>query len=226
MMAETNHFSIVIIGDMNPRIHHPSWYKLRNIIDEKDASFAIERNDLVCTPPLSQFVTPNSQINCRQDRWEILTERKENSSLILDITKKTFKRLHETPINAYGFNFIFQRKTSCSDVGKILSDLVHTMQIGIPDVAGSASITYRWKKSIRMTTITINPIKDNESMLYLAVNMHYNIPDLVSTPSPSHFDLDELVSKHFLNDEKEAYEIVNNIINSFEPKETSHVIGA
>lgn len=218
-MVEKSLFSIVVIGNMNPSIHHPTWYQLTNIISKKEETFAIENKDLVCTPQFSKLITYNYRIHCVTDRWEILTEDEKKSDLILKVAADTFKHLSETPIIAYGFNFNFQRETKCKNIGEIASKLMINLNIGFPDSLGTSTFSYSWIESQRRTSVTIKPTKNLNNVISVSINMHYDIKDMLSTSQKVRFELDDFLTKYYSDDKNDAYSIVSDIIKKFEQQE-------
>ncbi|MCW7483229.1 hypothetical protein [Leptospira kanakyensis] len=102
-MIKKEHFSIVIIGNMNPMIHHPSWYNYREIITNEDLELSL-KNGSICTPDLSSLNFKNFNINCQINRWDINCSNLNFLNDIINVTAKTFKLLFETPISALGIN--------------------------------------------------------------------------------------------------------------------------
>jgi hypothetical protein len=120
-------YSIVIVGSMNPRIHHPAWYEAVRILSAEEARAAVLT---ACVPMFSQFHLPGFNISCMQDRWEIQTQDPKNCERILDIAGRTFDTLEHTPISSFGLNFHFVRPTGLQDVGRRLAELVNTLPLG------------------------------------------------------------------------------------------------
>src|SRR6266516_4152417 len=87
-------YSIVVAGSMNPRIHHPSWYRLVGIISESEAEVALNDEETFCVPPGAHFKLPSGcEIGCQLDRWSIQTDREDQTEKILEITAQTIKIL-------------------------------------------------------------------------------------------------------------------------------------
>jgi hypothetical protein len=104
-------FSIVVVGSMNPAIHHPLWYRHVELLDEQEKNEAIDGQSALLLPsptPMAQFNTLAFQINCQSNRWQILTTNAEYSNRILSLTETLFdKILPHTPVTQLGFNFDF-----------------------------------------------------------------------------------------------------------------------
>src|SRR4029077_17732685 len=135
-MAETaavspNFYSIVVVGRMNPAIHHPTWYHYLKLLDENERDFALAAPSMVSTPQINQFVAPAFTIICLPERWEIQTVKHEFVDRILLVASKVFQTLDHTPINAYGFNFHAHRNTSVSNTGEVLSEALIGVNLGL-----------------------------------------------------------------------------------------------
>ena len=83
-------YSIVIVGSMNPRIHHPAWYEAVKILSAEEASAA---SLVACTPMASQFQLPGLNIICLQDRWEIQTQDPQESGADIGHRRPYFRYL-------------------------------------------------------------------------------------------------------------------------------------
>jgi hypothetical protein len=122
MTEQKNTYAIVLIGAMNPRIHHPAWYQAVGLFDKEEAEAATKLPLTLATPVLAQVQTPKLLINCQDNRWEIRTVEPDQVQRIQDIACKVFDELLvHTPIAAAGFNFTFYKETTCKDVGICLS---------------------------------------------------------------------------------------------------------
>src|SRR5258708_407316 len=122
--VRASHFSIVALGPMNPRLHHPLWYKVIGAISEDEQAAALAAPNLVVLPPLSRFEVSGITIGCQENRWEISTEQSSLRSRIKDIACLVFQKLFETPIQLFGFNNNFQMETSVPNVRKCLSEVI------------------------------------------------------------------------------------------------------
>src|SRR6202030_1678960 len=101
-------WSIVVIGLMNPAIHHPSWYQSMQLLDKQEVDYAGSASALVpivLAPQIAQFAVQEFKIVCLSNRWEIQTQRPEAVDRILKVASRVFEILDHTPVNAFGFNF-------------------------------------------------------------------------------------------------------------------------
>ncbi|MCA9646778.1 MAG: hypothetical protein H6718_18235 [Polyangiaceae bacterium] len=111
-------FSVVVVGNMNPAIHHPMWYigEVPEFAAEAEAS--LSGNSILTAPNFAKFATQNITVECQMNRWLIAASSSEKFELALHVAQETFRRLYETPVTAFGFNFDFR-----GPVGKASSAL-------------------------------------------------------------------------------------------------------
>src|SRR5947209_9499838 len=122
-------YSIVIVGNMNPRIHHPAWYEAVEVLSREEARVAVA-SPVMCTPALSQVQFDGLAVLCLQDRWEIQSQDARKLERMLDIAGRTFDTLMHTPIAAFGLNFHFVRPAGLQDVGLRLAELGNDLPLG------------------------------------------------------------------------------------------------
>lgn len=192
--------SIVVRGDMNPKIHHPSWYKQIGCLTE-DEQHAAE--NVVCTAPFAQFSIAAIGIGCATSRWEIQARTPDSLNRMLDIAVSVFDALDQTPVQSFGFNFNFDRLTAIPDVAEYLGDRVASLELGLPtDGKRSAEIKASGSLTDRHVNITLNPSSTSPRAIYVGVNYHYNISEIVGPPA--HFDLGQLLRPRFATNQKDA----------------------
>src|SRR5205814_909544 len=126
-MPGSDVYNIVVVGAMNPRIHHPSWYELVGLLTPEQAKEALASSATFGLPGFAQLAAPSLglTISCNEKQWTVQTENREKISLLQSITFRVFDELlKHTPVSAYGFNIIYSRETRCPSVGKYLADLI------------------------------------------------------------------------------------------------------
>ena len=207
---EQDFCSIVVLGDMNPKIHHPTWYQLINLITEDDVQTA---EDVVSTSPLSHFKTPAFTIICATNRWEIQTSKEESLDRVLRITIVVFDLLGQTPVEVFGFNFNYQRPTRISDISSFLGMRVASLELGLPvNGESSARINYLKSSGDRRTGITLHASNLGAEFIYAGINFHYEVKKLVG--NKKQFDLGTLIRSRFEADRSEAVERLSRILHS------------
>jgi hypothetical protein len=192
-------FSIVVVGAMNPSIHHPYWYRLSDVISQAEADAALKNEDTICMPPAAHFRQASEwEISCQVDRWEIKTSREDQTRRILEIAAKVFTLLDHTPVSAAGINAIFTRQASVPDVAKLLADAVSSLQLGFQgEGSPSAEVSQQWAVKGRRWTVWVSPVLSAPSFVQVRTNAHYHeFGELLGT----HFDLADILRRHFEDD--------------------------
>lgn len=183
--------AVVVKGAMNPAIHHPSWYKVAEILVPELADEALQ-GDFVFVPPLSQFTAGKFQVLCQNDRWQITLADLDDFAEGIEIAARVFDdALHETPLTAAGLNFHFHWQTARSDVAQYLAEQVSSLPFGLS--AGeplTATVIHHQRIADGILRATIEPSKEGPAFAYAGFNAHYEISP---TGEPARFSLRELL---------------------------------
>jgi hypothetical protein len=101
-MDDLKLFSVVVIGAMNPAIHHPLWYIGNDLLPE-DTEF----QNTVVLPDQAYFTSEPFSLQCQVQRWELKATpaNQETQRKCSEIAKRAFTILAETPVNGFGINF-------------------------------------------------------------------------------------------------------------------------
>jgi hypothetical protein len=97
--------SVVVVGHMNPAIHHPAWYLAGGSLKPEESEAIAVRGGVVIVPQFARFETERWRIECSPDRWQISTLSGTAAAEVIEIACSTFERLCETPISAFGLNY-------------------------------------------------------------------------------------------------------------------------
>ena len=130
MSDQPDEFTVFATGAMNPRIHHPAWYKSMGILSSEDADAAAHEPGLVCLDQLARFKAGDIAIQCEQGRWFASTNQAELLHKLVDIVVGVFDNgLPHTPIGAFGLAFAYHSATGCAHVGTLLAE--HLRKCGL-----------------------------------------------------------------------------------------------
>jgi hypothetical protein len=178
---KTELYSIVIVGQMNPPIHHPAWYRLVGLIDDAELKESIPE------PTQEKPVAPMSivpsvrlkafEVTCFQNRWDIKTTSRDNLERIRSITEKLFDViLPHTPVGAFGINFEYGIDTGGRSPGGIIASFLSRppLDLGLahPD-SGELRITEN--RPSHTFNVFVKPSEKNEDLI-IGTNAHYPIP--------------------------------------------------
>lgn len=97
--------TVVVVGHMNPAIHHPAWYLAGGSLKPEESEAVAVRGGVVIVPQFARFETARWRVECFPDRWTISTLVSAAPDEVIEVTCKTFERLCETPVSAFGLNY-------------------------------------------------------------------------------------------------------------------------
>ena len=199
----SSHYSVVIVGAMNPAIHHPQWYSAVEMLSADEAREALRGGAVVLMPQLAQFQAAGLQIQCTPANWQINTADEKQRDRILDIAAKTFVRLGETPIGSYGINARFDVNTGSEQAVNTMGSRLCKQPVdlsfeGLDPNFDSLAVSYSMsnievdgqpqvQRQLKMTIA--RAIRQPDAIL-LTFNMHHSI---VPRSEYSRFDLDVLL---------------------------------
>lgn len=218
--TDTSLYSIVVVGQMNPRIHHPQWYHRIGCLSDEEMDAAVESDEMVCVPPIASFSVSGVAVVVQDARWEIRTADRGTTGRMLEIAGAVFAALEHTPVSGFGFNINLRRATSINDVGAYLAHLVLSSGLGLVIREGEASGEVILRSSYpggegassRSVTVRIGSGKGEASGdAWIRHNFHYQLePDSSGEP----FDLRTALQTRFDRDMCEAEEHANQIARS------------
>lgn len=202
--------SIVVLGDMNPKIHHPAWYAQIELLTDDEQHSA---DNVLCTPPFAQFNTAAFAIQCTADRWETQTRTLDSLDRLLDVTVSVFETLDQTPVRSFGFNFNFHRLAAVPDVAEYLGNRVASLELGmVTDGTLSAQIKVHRSLPKRHLNIMLQPSNTGLQTIHVGLNFHYNINEIVE--HAGHFELSQLLRPRFATDRKDAVAQLSGILQA------------
>lgn len=179
--------TIVVVGHMNPAIHHPGWYQSVGLFSEAEAKTAVGMLSGVSSE-LAQFRLDEIELLCLLDRWQLSAPAKCGER-VLDLAAQTFKRLSETPVRAFGINDHFQVETGVADVSAWLAEMFLSLPLGLTSLgaASSGTIIVEHQAPKCVYRSTIGPSAKGPKFLSVVHNAHY------LAPNEPRFDLDVLL---------------------------------
>ncbi len=206
-------FSVVVVGRMNPAIHHPLWYQHNKLLEAPEVEHALT-NEMMCAPAFAGFNTPTLSITCDNERWEVATPHEEHVRRLQEIAGRTFDTLTHTPITAFGFNFRFHRATEQPSVAAVLVSRLHPKALGlVEDGVNLIEIATKRNdkhcvRNVRVAQSVLSPVH-----VFVAVNAHYRV-DQSLIGEPGHFELIPLLERFFSDDYDVAKEQVTNTMQA------------
>ncbi len=181
MSKDSDLFGVVVIGAMNPRIHHPAWYQLVKLISGQEAEHATQTQPVVCTPAYSQFGLGEIDIKCLPDRWDITTRSSANIDRIREIAQRLFDDvLLHTPVNIVALNFEYVRQVSGANATEIIARKLNVAagELGLGNAEAGDLFLKRalvTNESVQGIATVIVRTADSSDMFGLSCNYQYTI---------------------------------------------------
>jgi hypothetical protein len=200
--------TVVVLGAMNPAIHHPAWYHIMAIITEPEYKKSLS-GQIIANPTAAQFVSEGFSILCLPDRWQVLSEATD-ATRIVEIAKVTFKTLDHTPVSAYGINHHFHVETTKQIPSTLMTIVRQTGLPFPPDEVGTAAITYIAESKGCTFTTVISASSKGPNFLHVQNNAHFSLP---SEETIKKFDLGPLLEKAFEENEARAQLMLSNLVS-------------
>ena len=211
-----NLYSIIVIGAMNSRIHHPLWYRVNKFIDPASYERAIsepEPRSAVITAEQAAFATPAFTILCQPNRWEIHTAETDHREQILQVAKGVFEKLSETTVDRYGFNTALHRPTSCPNVGDRLGQMLDGLGFGLGgDGQVRPAIVHQVGADPIICTTQISGSQAGPNFISVAYNTNRKVVSDDVMADNYHFDLGKLMTAHYDSDYRHAVEVADRAV--------------
>lgn len=100
--SELEGVTIVVLGNFNPSIFSPAWFRLHNLIGEAEAEQAQVH---MIVPPAAVFATEWLSVQVLQDRMALATAMPQEFQRLRDTAVGILQILAQTPVNALGINW-------------------------------------------------------------------------------------------------------------------------
>ena len=222
MNAENKQFfstSIVLIGDFQPAMFQPFWFRMQDAISEEEYNYIVnsKKEDMLITNNSVHFETGQFDIQITQNRFQIICKNK-TSEIIIDFFKKIFDSLSSMPITAYGINFIFhieaKDKREMKRIGQTLSPWKNWNPLLLEEDdnegTGITSITATKQKDYGRTNLTISVSDEIKHGIKFSFNFHH-LPQNMDQPFMM-ADIEEQIDEYYKNYEAEVNNITGQII--------------
>jgi len=197
-MAMPELFSVVVLGSMNPAIHHPQWYRHRDLLTLDEVNLALAGPDLVVTPGFAQFSVGKITVTCVQQRWAVQTTDQSQFQRVVTIAKQVMDTLTHTPISVVGINFDFCRPSGVRNIGALLAARVHSLNLGFEgDGVLTATASFSHQRVARLVSVLTTEAIAPDPTDPLSVSIKYNV-ELRMLPAANYqeFNFAELLDEH------------------------------
>lgn len=212
-MPVPENYSIVIIGSMNPMLHHPSFYRRVGIITAAEETASLEGN-LTCTRQVTQLDIKGVRVMCLPDRYQVATPDAARSDQVVDVASRAMDALPHTPVAVFGINIDRVRHTALPSVPARFAELARTLPLGFRGGA-DASSAFKYVSNAevqdarRRVTVVLNPVDDDPHALQVKCNFNYEMH-----PTTDMFDLGAMIRERFPLDFAESAAAVESTLTA------------
>jgi hypothetical protein len=175
--------SIVLRGNFNPSMFHPSWLAATNLITTKEAEAASVE---VIHPGVAIFRTEWLQFQAQGDRLQVETANEAYYEPLRDLAVGILQVLVSTPLTALGINRDFHYRLESEDqwhkVGHILAPKSHWE--GLLQKPGMLSLTMQGQRVDAYTghaQVKVQPSAKVQYGVNINTNDHYQLSKGEST---------------------------------------------
>jgi len=218
--------SIVVIGNFNPAIFHPMWFKVNELLADAEADTA--ELDFVSSE-ITSFTTKWCRVQVLAERFSVETTDSARIPEIVDLVRGVFSQLEHCPIRAFGLNRHFHFKMASEAEWHAIGHLLAPKAIWEPVVEspGTRSLSI-WSAVTEENEcrsrlqVRFEPSGKVRPGVFFEINRHYDVlavaDDAIDT-SPE--DARELA---FLTDgTRVLQEVLPDAWRDFE-RESEHVV--
>jgi hypothetical protein len=188
-------FSLVVVGNFNPKIFHPEWYIRKKILPEWDYS-AGESNSFFCQADFSQFEFDGCKLQVFLNQFVLRTTESKNREAIQDFAIRTFEILGETPVSQVGMNSTFIFKLDSKETYFSFGEGLAPSQLWAEAAGYVKDVAEERKKDLGVYDLTMQLPRPDDLSGYVRSRLHVqNVPDYVLNFSVnSHVELGDAAS--------------------------------
>lgn len=169
--------NIVLRGQFNAAIFHPSWFAAQDLMRQQEAEAAeIE----VVHPEAAVFQVEWLQVRITRDRFQVATTQEPYFEALRDLVVGTFDLLRHTPLRVLGINQDFHYRLESEDawhaVGHRLAPKKDWQKI--LNEPGMMSLAMQGQRSDDLDgyiRVKVEPSPRTEFGVYVNVNDHYGL---------------------------------------------------
>lgn len=190
--------NIVLCGNFNPAIFHPSWLSAEGLIRFQEAETAqIE----IVHPDAATFNAEWLQIRVVRDRFQAGTVQEPYYEPLRDLVVGIFGLLRHTPMRALGINRDFHYRLESKGVWHTVGDRLAPKQdweevLGNP---GMKSLVIEGKRPDNLAgyiQVKVGPSNRVEFGVYVEINDHYQLSPASETSASASETID-ILSEHW-----------------------------
>ena len=173
-------YSVVLRGNFNPAIFHPSWFGAHGLLRPEEVEQAVKQPEMVVHSEASVFSAEWLQIAVTKDRFQAFTTQESHSELLRDLVMSIFGLLVHTPLNAMGLNRDFHFRLESNDVRNSLGYRLVPKQNwqNVLKSPGMMNVTVHGQRPDDLhgyIQVVVAPSVKVDNGVYIAINDHYEL---------------------------------------------------
>jgi len=195
-------WSIVIRGDLNPRIFQPSWFAMQNLLGHDEAESAKLE---VVHPEVTHFSVDWVDIQVLRDRFAVRTLQEGHAEAMRDLVMGTFRLLRHTPAGIMGINktvhFSVDNRDEWNAIGHALvpksgiwNDTLKKPGTRAVLVQGERPDEFKGYVLVR-----IEPSPKVQPGVFIEINDHYNVTRDDKAPPPAIAELMKVLEQAWVD---------------------------
>jgi hypothetical protein len=183
----TEGLTFTVLGNMNPAIHQPAWYRYIGAISDKELEIA-SQGEVVVLRHVAQFKCGDFQVLCDSDRWQLHFSANIDESIprATAIAEKVFDvSLKHTPATGVTLQFhnhigLTGGPDVASRLGRLLSRPFHLTGIG----ETGAQAAFLSRVGGETLQLDVQPSVLDKSRVYVGAVLHCKFEGPSSTEGP------------------------------------------
>ncbi|MFH0825577.1 MAG: hypothetical protein V2B18_22715 [Pseudomonadota bacterium] len=171
--------NVVLRGNFNPPIFHPSWFALNGLLRDGETK---EASIQIIHPSVAVFSAEWLEINVVQDRFEAATTQGSHFEALRDLVVGILTVLNHTPVRMMGINHTFvydlQSEEMWHKAGHTL--VPEKYWESLLDQPGMRSLTIEARRTdglVGRILTRVEPSREHRFGLYCEINDHYEFDE-------------------------------------------------
>jgi hypothetical protein len=169
--------AVVILGNFNPVIFHPTWYAQNGLIPEEEIADATE---VITSDEVATFQLNDVHFQAERHRFGLTTKDISRAPFLRDLAVGSFTLLEHTPLTALGLNLDTRFSLPSVDAWHAVGHRLAPKKCweGILDSPGMLGVSMQGKRpetKADRVSIRVQPADSLENGVFVGVNQHYNI---------------------------------------------------
>ncbi len=176
---ELERISIVVLGNFNPAIFHPSWFEYHNLLGKEESKNA--EIDVV-HPSASNFTAEWVSINVIRERFQVITTKASYYEALRDLVVGVLELLEHTPLGSMGINRDMHYRMSSKEKWHLIGDKLAPKEFwnGLLESPGMRNLTLEGKRTDDFAgyiRVRVEPSNKIEHGVFISVNDHYEVKE-------------------------------------------------